>query len=257
MARLATACICAALLCIVAASSVSAQSPPPAVSLPPPNLDGNAGKFSGFNESAYKFEFKLPNATTTAVVANTSPVHLPAGIRSNLFSMRPCSYGTVPHYHANAAEYFFAVRGKTRVFVYVNGKLIEHTIEAGYDTYSTHIAPKGQLHWYFNDECERSVMLAVLNPPEDVPAAFAGYFLPLPKAFTDGRVTVDDVKSLIASGFVKPGGSGPTTFDLTNNCLKKCKKYGRHGGGHDDYDEDYEYKGHSKSFKKRHGKGGY
>lgn len=33
--------------------------------------------------------------------------------------------------------------------------------------------PAHRLHWYFNDECERSVMLAVLNPPEDIPAAFA------------------------------------------------------------------------------------
>ena len=29
---------------------------------------------------------------------------------------------------------------------------------------------------------------------------------------------------------------------VSHSCLKKCKKYGRHGGGHDDYDEDYEYK---------------
>jgi hypothetical protein len=29
---------------------------------------------------------------------------------------------------------------------------------------------------------------------------------------------------------------------VSRSCLKKCKKYGRHGGGHDDYDEDYEYK---------------
>jgi hypothetical protein len=55
MARFTFACICAALLCMIAAAAnVSAQSPPPAVSLPPPNLDANAGKFSGFNESAYK-----------------------------------------------------------------------------------------------------------------------------------------------------------------------------------------------------------
>lgn len=53
MVRVTSVCICAVLLCIAAAANVSAQgSPPP--SLPPPNLDGNAGVFSGFNESAYK-----------------------------------------------------------------------------------------------------------------------------------------------------------------------------------------------------------
>lgn len=35
------------------------------------------------------------------------------------------------------------------------------------------LLPANRLHWYFNDECERSVMLAVLNPPEGVPSAFA------------------------------------------------------------------------------------
>lgn len=53
MARITSTFVCAALVCIAAACCVTAQSPPPA-SLPPPNLDGNAGKFSGFNESAYK-----------------------------------------------------------------------------------------------------------------------------------------------------------------------------------------------------------
>ena len=45
--------------------------------------------------------------------------------------------------------------------------------EKGRGSSMTCSVPANRLHWYFNDECERSVMLAVLNPPEDVPAAFA------------------------------------------------------------------------------------
>jgi hypothetical protein len=40
------------------------------------------------------------------------------------------------------------------------------------------VCPHCRLHWYFNDECERSVMLAVLNPPEGVASQFAVCALP-------------------------------------------------------------------------------
>jgi hypothetical protein len=207
----------------LAGLSGSFAQPPPAAPKP---LDALDNVTSGYNDTAYLFDFVFPPKGSNVSIGDTAAAFVGTGLASRLFTIPPCFSGTVPHFHPNSAEYFIGVQGKPQVYVYNGGRLIVNVLDPTKAGIKTHVAPRSNLHWFVNDDCEQASILSVLNPGPGGPGFF-GYFNP-PDVFAANTPTAADVAALIASRVPTATGT-PAAFALTTKCAKRCARKHRHG----------------------------